>query len=144
MGVTNTEFNHNAPTSERKPSESFRFTTVWRELIKLLHEQVNSSHNFVYFWFNINKQMVIQNNLGGTETKKIFNPYIVRSFFWSQRCWCPLQTYPVEPGQVPRERIRPTKCCPSLSTIFGFESFLSSKRKIIIETCLWRFSFCVL
>ena len=50
MGVTNTEFNHNAPTSERKPSESFRFTTVWRELIKLLHEQVNSSHNFVYFF----------------------------------------------------------------------------------------------
>ena len=40
MGVTNTEFNHNAPTTERKSSESFRFTTVWRELIKLLHEQV--------------------------------------------------------------------------------------------------------
>ena len=86
MGVTNTEFNHNAPTSERKPSESFRFTTVWRELIKLLHEQVNSSYNFVYFCCNSHKQMVIQNNLGGTETKKIFNPYIVRSIFWSQRC----------------------------------------------------------
>ena len=40
MGVTNTEFNHNAPKTERKSSESFRFTTVWRELIKLLHEQV--------------------------------------------------------------------------------------------------------
>ena len=59
MGVTNTEFNHNAPTNERKPSESFRFTTVWRELIKLLHEQVNSSYNFVYLCYNINKQMVI-------------------------------------------------------------------------------------
>ena len=83
MGVTNTEFNHNAPTTERKPSESFRFTTVWRELIKLLHEQVNASYNFC---FNIHKQIVIQNNLGGTEAKKIFNPYIMRSFFWGQCC----------------------------------------------------------
>ena len=53
MGVTNTEFNHNAPTTERKSSESFRFTTVWRELIKLLHEQVKFFEFFEKSFYKI-------------------------------------------------------------------------------------------